>query len=180
MRIKTIGTCRLYQADYREVLPVLAEIAGVITDPLPGEEPFDLAPLLVYPRLVLWGAQHFADKLPAKGKWLTWDKLVSSVPGAGADLDLAWTNLPGAPRMHRQSWTGGRLHPDQRPVALMDWCLDEASAAPGEIWLDTHMGSASLGVACLRRGIHYVGIEINPGHYETAVDRLRHEAGLLR
>lgn len=214
MRSDTVGTCTLYLADYRDVLPMLQKVAGVITDPPYGNDyrqkrsrdkwvrpdglhapivgnaqPFDPTPLLHYHRVILWGGNWYADRLPASGKWLVWDKRENTTPDDGADLEMAWTNLKGPSRMHRQLWRGicrrgeenvshgaKKLHPNQKPVALMDWCLDQAGAAPGETWVDTHMGSASLGVACLRRGIGYVGIEIDPTHYETAVERLKTES----
>ena len=51
------------------------------------------------------------------------------------DGELAWTNVPGVLRIHRQVWRGmiregeenlvhGRkLHPAQKPVALLTWCV---------------------------------------------------------
>jgi site-specific DNA-methyltransferase (adenine-specific)/modification methylase len=208
-----IGLCRLYLADFRDVLPLLFGIAGVITDPPYGNdyrhkpsrskwvradtahkpiigngEPFDPSPLLGFSRIILWGANYYAHRLPPSGKWLIWDKREDTGPDNGADCELAWTNLQGPTRMHRQLWRGicrrgeenvsrggRRLHPNQKPVALMNWCLSQAGAKPGERWLDTHMGSASLGVACMRRGISYVGVEIDPVHFRTAVKRLQRE-----
>lgn len=213
MTITRIGTCTLYLADFRDVLPSLGGIAGVITDPPYGNdyrqkrsrdkwvhpdnehapivgnaEPFDPSSLLAFPRIILWGANWYADKLPPSGKWLVWDKREGTTPDDGADCEMAWTNLNGPSRMYRHLWRGicrkgeenvsrgaKKLHPNQKPVALMEWCLVQAKACRGETWLDTHMGSASLGVACLRRRIGYVGIEIDPAYYATSVERLRYE-----
>ncbi len=206
-----IGCCRLYNADFRDVLPHLARAHAVVADPPYGNEyqqkrsrdklvrptlqhapiignaiPFDPAPLLdAGENIILWGANYYADKLPANGKWLVWDKRENTTPDDGADVEIAWTNLKGVPRMHRQLWRGicrrgeenvsrgaRKLHPNQKPVALMDWCIDQIGARDV---LDTHMGSGSTGVACLRRGIPFVGIEIDPVHYRTAVERLQAE-----
>jgi len=43
------------------------------------------------------------------------------------------------------------------------------------------MGSGSLGVACHRAGLRYLGVEIDPKHYATARERLLRETaqGLL-
>lgn len=212
-RMVTVGCCTLYCADYRDVLPNLDGIAAVIADPPYGNdyrqkrsrdrlvrpdsvhapiignaEPFDPLPLLsAAPVVILWGANYYADKLPANGKWLVWDKREGTTPDDGADVEMAWTNLRGVPRMHRQLWRGicrrgeenvsrgqRKLHPNQKPVALMDWCIEQAAITAGVV-VDTHMGSGTTGLACLRRGVDFVGIEIDPAHFQTAVDRLRAE-----
>lgn len=37
------------------------------------------------------------------------------------------------------------------------------------------MGSGTTALACLRRGVRFVGMEIDPVHFETALQRLRNE-----
>jgi len=101
---------------------------------------------------------------------------------------MAWSNRPGVPRLYSYLWIGlcrrgeenlscgGRkLHPNQKPVALMDWLLDQCKIEPGMTVFDPYMGSASLGVACLRRGIRYIGVEIDPAYYAVACERLAAE-----
>lgn len=91
--------------------------------------------------------------------------------------------------MHRQLWRGicrrgeenvskgaKKLHPNQKPAALMDWCLDQAKVGAGDTVLDTHMGSGTTGLVCMRRGVRFFGCEIDPVHYETAVARLKAES----
>lgn len=212
MSIMQIGSCTLILADYRDALPSLGSFSAVIADPPYGNDyrqkrsrdklvrpdvehapivgngkPFDPAALLAAaPVTILWGANYYSDKLPPASKWLVWDKREQTTPDDGADVELAWTNLPGVPRMHRQLWRGicrrgeenisrgaRKLHPNQKPVALMDWCLTQAGLAPGARVLDTHAGSGTTGLACLRRGIEFVGIEIDPIHFRTACERLR-------
>jgi site-specific DNA-methyltransferase (adenine-specific) len=210
-----IGCCALYLADYKDVLPYLPRAHALISDPPYGNDyrqkrsrnklvqtdvqhapivgnavPFDPELLLsAGEHVILWGANYYADRLPANGKWLVWDKREQTTPDDGADLEMAWTNLPGVPRMHRQLWRGvcrrgeenisrgaRKLHPNQKPVALADWCIEQTKARDVT---DTHMGSGTMGVACLRRGIPFVGIEIDPVHYKTAVERLERELELL-
>ena len=66
------------------------------TDPIHGDDkPFDPAPWLDYPRILLWGADHFRARLPDGGKFLCWDKSVGQGPADSfADAEFAWTNLP--------------------------------------------------------------------------------------
>lgn len=160
--------------------------------PIVGDDTqFDPAPLLHAADsrpMILWGANYYSDHLPANGAWLIWDKREGNRPNHQADCEMVWINLPGVPRLFSHLWIGlcrrgeenlsrgGRkLHPNQKPVALMDWMLDQAGVQPGQNVLDPYMGSASLGVACVRRGIRYVGIEIDPTHFETALMRIEDE-----
>ena len=72
------------------------------------------------------------------------------------------------------SWaSAGRTHPTEKPVSLMVALL---SKCPPE-WtiLDPFAGSGTTGVACLRLGRRFVGIEKDPAYFRLACDRLRAE-----
>src|SRR5690606_7476737 len=64
-----------------------------------------------------------------------------------------------------------RLHDTQKPVAVMEWCLDFVPDA--RTILDPFMGSGTTGVACVKLGSKFIGIEIDEGYFEIAVDRIR-------
>jgi DNA modification methylase len=124
-------------------------------------------------RCVLWGGNYY--DLPAASKWLVWDKINS---GDFADCELAWTNLPGAVRMFRHMWNGmlrdsergQRVHPTQKPVALMRWCLQQAGKS--QTVVDPCMGSGPVGVACAEAGISYTGIEREKAYFDIACSRI--------
>lgn len=65
----------------------------------------------------------------------------------------------------------GCIHLTQKPVALYRWLL-ENYAKPGDLILDTHVGSASSLIACESMGFKYVGYEINPDYYAAAQRRM--------
>jgi DNA modification methylase len=49
--------------------------------------------------------------------------------------------------------------------------------------LDPFMGSGTTGVACARLGMPFVGIEVDPRHFETAcrrVERAQRQGDLIR
>lgn len=158
--------------------------------PIHGDDtPFDPVPLLTLaPKILLWGGNYFASRLPDSRCWLVWDKREGGKPRDQADCELAWTNVDAVARLYSHLWMGlcrrgeenlskgGRkLHPAQKPVALMDWTLTTLGIKPGEVVFDPYMGSGSLGVACIRRGIRYIGVEIVQGYYEVARARLDKE-----
>jgi DNA modification methylase len=149
-----------------------------------GDEDWDDAPLdadrmlaisACAVRHIIWGGNYYP--LPPASKWLVWDK--ENGASDFADCELAWTNLTGAVRIFRHMWNGmlraserdlPRVHPTQKPVALMLWCLQQAGDVASVI--DPCMGSAPVGIACVNRGIPYIGIENNERHFATACERI--------
>jgi hypothetical protein len=63
-----------------------------------------------------------------------------------------------------------RAHPTQKPVSLMEWCLEFLPTAT--TILDPFMGSGTTGVACARRGRRFIGIEIEPRYFSIACRRI--------
>lgn len=63
------------------------------------------------------------------------------------------------------------LHPTQKPVPILEWLIRHNSNEK-DIVLDPFMGSGSTGVACIKTGRNFVGIEIEEEHYLSAKKRL--------
>ncbi len=61
-------------------------------------------------------------------------------------------------------------HPTVKPDAVMDKIIANLS---GDIICDPFMGTGSTGVAAVKAGRTFIGIEHNPTHFATAVERLR-------
>ena len=150
--------------------------------PVAGDDvPFDPAPWLDYPVVVMFGANNFADKLPSSTCWLVWDKREGITPNDQADCELAWTNKRMPSRLYHHLWSGmikasentkRRLHPTQKPVSLMKWVLEHVGVKPGMTVLDPYMGSGSTGVACVELGIDFIGMELEPQYFEIANTRI--------
>ena len=64
-----------------------------------------------------------------------------------------------------------RLHPTQKPVALLEW-LVKTYTNSGDAVLDNTMGSGSTGVACVNTGRNFIGIELDKGYFEIAKQRI--------
>jgi DNA modification methylase len=144
-------------------------------------EPFDPTPWLEYPRVVLWGANHYAARLPV-GTTLVWIKKKDQhFQTFLSDAEIAWmkgghgvycfTKLFPPPSRMVENF-GKVAHPCQKPTGLGAWCLDMAKVEPGMTVLDPYMGSGSFGVACIEAGVNYIGIERSAAHIETAKRRL--------
>ncbi|WP_407059249.1 DNA methyltransferase (plasmid) [Ralstonia syzygii subsp. celebesensis] len=152
------------------------------------DQPFDPAPFLDFKRVVLFGANHFGSRLPDASCWLVWDKRDGSTSDHQADCELAWTNLRGPARLFSHKWRGMirageenlsrggvRVHPTQKPVALMLWALSLCKLDPGTVVFDPFMGSGTTGIAALRAGHPFIGIELDPEHFGRACERIEHE-----
>ena len=63
-----------------------------------------------------------------------------------------------------------RVHPTQKPVALLKWLI-QTFTNENDIVLDFTMGSGSTGVACLQTNRNFIGIELEPKYYEIAKQR---------
>ena len=169
-----------------------ADFPAVIGD----EAPFDVSCWLgAADAVVLWGANHFG-MMPGASRWLVWDKRCGGTPDDNADCELAWSNVGGPARIHRQVWrgffregeenaavSGAKEHPTQKPVALMRWCIEQAKVPPGGLILDPYMGSGSTGVAAVEMRHPFVGIEIEPRYFDIACRRIeaaQRQGDLLR
>lgn len=142
----------------------------------PAREVFDMM-LMQADMHIIWGGNYFTDFLPVSGKWLFWDK-VQTMPSY-SDGELAWTTLPGvAVKQFTYNGSGlhakekNRVHPTQKPVELMRWCLDFLPDDVGTV-LDPFVGSGSTLVACAKNGRRGIGIERDEAFFEIACKRVR-------
>lgn len=161
----------------RSVLALNQDFAPIIGD----DKPFDPAPLLRFKTVILWGANYYADKLKPGASWLIWDKRDGVSSNDNADCELAWTNLGGPARVFRHLWMGmirasekaeRRVHPTQKPVALMLWCIEQARLKPGTLIVDPYMGSGTTGIAASKLGFPFLGIERDEGYFKIAERRI--------
>lgn len=126
-------------------------------------------------RHIIWGGNYFTDLVPVSGKWLFWDKC-QTMPSF-SDGEMAWTTLPGD-SVKQFTYNGSglhakekqRVHPTQKPVALMEWCLGFLPDA--QTILDPFCGSGTTLVACERMGKQGTGIERDPDYFEVMCRRV--------
>ncbi len=67
-----------------------------------------------------------------------------------------------------------RQHPNEKPVSFMAK-LVKLCSADGETICDPYMGSGTTGVAAVRYGRRFVGVEKDPAHFATACERISRE-----
>lgn len=128
------------------------------------------------PHQIIWGGNYF--HLPPSKCWLVWDKINS---GDFADCELAWTNLDKAVRLYKHMWNGMlregndiRVHPTQKPLALMKWCLTHLPKDTHTV-LDPYAGSGTVAVACKALGLSCISVEREDKYCAEIVTRLRQQ-----
>lgn len=168
--------------------PVLRRSEGRAWDSIVGDDsPFDPLPWLAYPRVVLWGANHFCQRLPV-GTMLVWIKKHDYLFGTFlSDCEIAWMkgghgvyafkrSFPPPARISEGVDGKTAAHQTQKPLALMEWCIDKVGAPIGSMVFDPFMGSGTTLVAAKNGGRHAVGCDLLEINCEIAAKRLAQEA----
>ena len=144
--------------------------------PVHGDhQPFDPSPWLDFGQVVLWGANHYAARLPV-GATLVWIKRLDHAFGSFlSDAEIAWKKGGCGVYCFRDlsmnAITNQRAHPTQKPLRLMRWCLEKTEG----LALDPYMGSGTTLRAAKDLGRRAIGIEIEERYCEIAAKRLAQE-----
>ena len=147
-------------------------------------------------------AQHIPSGKLLDGKasgygWFTWNKNPAGRGPADnfTDGEFGWANFSIKRNVLEYLWkgvaceklleeNGERYHPTTKPQGVMLKCvqwiiaahcylrIDDPSDTQTLVVCDPYMGSGSTGVACATLGIPFIGIELDPDHFETACERL--------
>lgn len=128
---------------------------------------------------IIWGGNYF--ELPPTRCFVVWRKTSISENFTMAMAEYAWTSFNDNAKVFEyapQGRKGERIHPTQKPVALYEWLLNRY-AKPGDVILDTHVGSASSLIACYNTNHKYIGFEINEDYFKAAKKRLEQETAQL-
>ena len=159
-----------------------AEWYGLMNDVVPALR--RLAPFVVMPNCRMqamrwWFAHHAPDWL------IAWYK---GSPGHRAAIGFnAWEPhlVWGRPPVDMLDFFQTPLvldendHPCVKPVAYAQWLVIRGSL-PGQTVLDPFMGSGTTGVACLRSGRRFVGVEITERYCAIAAERVAVESAQAR
>lgn len=147
---------------------------------------------------IIWGCNYLQfDQKPQSSGRIFWDKVNGD--SDQSDGDIAWTSLFSSIRQVEYMWCGmlqgeslkkgrrsqgnkklqeERIHPNQKPALLMQWCLQLKQVQKGWRVLDTHGGSGPVAVACEVEGFPYVVIEIQPSFHRSGMKRLKKKTQL--
>ena len=199
--IVQIGDCTLYLGDCMDILPALCRVDAVVTDPpfgmsfksnhrdvsynaIAGDDNTDLLTWACniscnHSRYIFCRWDNIYD-IPKPKSLITWVKNNWSMGDlnheharqtevcafypqeshffpSGRPQDVIY-----APR------TGNEFHPTQKPVDLMGQIIKWTDG----VVLDPFMGSGTTGVACVKMGRKFIGIEREPAYFDIACKRI--------
>ena len=119
---------------------------------------------------IIWGFNHFLDKLPNTKAVIFWNKHQN---GYFAEGELAWCSVGTVKYYDRayQKDIGNKIHPTQKPLQLYEWLLMNY-AKEGDKILDTHLGSGSIALACHNLKYDLTACELDTEYYNAAMKRL--------
>lgn len=123
---------------------------------------------------IIWGWNNYPDRLP-RGACLIWLKRNDAAFGSFlSDAELAWMSKGHGVYCKRDlsnaAIANERVHPTQKPLSLMEWCLGFLPKA--HLILDPFMGSGTTGVAAVQMGRKFIGIEREPKYFDIACKRI--------
>jgi DNA modification methylase len=141
---------------------------------------FNICAAMNIPRQVWWGANYYAHHVPQTNNWFVWDKRVEDKQkDTQSDCELAWVKSKwSSVRIFRHLWKGlikdsergqRRVHPTQKPVALVEWVFDYYKDL--STVLDLFGGSGSTLIAAEKKNIKAFIMELEPTYTDVILKR---------
>lgn len=135
-----------------------------------------------------WKFMHALDRAGLLVRFGIWRKPDGAPQFTGDRPGTGWEAVAICHRKGRKRWNGGGKHafwdfskaenksghPTGKPLGLFANFVKDFTDI-GDIVLDPYMGSGTTGIACIRTGRKFIGIEIDESYCETAAKRIERE-----
>lgn len=120
---------------------------------------------------IIWGGNYF--NLPTSQGFLVWDK-IQPYDFSLAMCEQAWSSYQKPAKLFRYSVLKekGKEHPTQKPVKLIEWCIEYSKLAEGSLILDCFSGSGTTAIASFNKKMNFICIEKDYDYWKASVERL--------
>jgi DNA modification methylase len=130
-----------------------------------------------------WGANYFLTALENTKCFICWDKRGSLPHDDFCGTEIAWTNCDVHTKTIKVAWkgmikegeSGKRLHPNQKPLLLIEKCFEYLKAENSI--LDLFLGSGSTLIACEKTNRKCYGMELDEKYCDVIINRWQNFAG---
>jgi len=161
---------------------------SIVGDDIPFEPRYLLDKARI---IIMFGANHFANKLPNNSHWLVWDKKadVGHDDNTFSDVEILWTNVKKkSAKIYRHLWSGllragprneelkERVHPTQKPVGLLSHIVMDYSDE-NDIVLDPYAGSGSIIISCEITKRTCYAMELDSAYIDVIIQRWENFTG---
>ncbi len=119
---------------------------------------------------IIWGGNYFT--LPPSRGVLIWDK--QQHWSNFSAFEYAWTSFNSPAKIYKERFNKqlNKIHPTQKSVDLYKWLIT-TYAKSGQSILDTHLGSASIAIACYDLKFDLTACELNNNFFNAALERVK-------
>jgi site-specific DNA-methyltransferase (adenine-specific) len=122
---------------------------------------------------IIWGGNYFS--LPPTRCFLIWKKLTISENFSMAMAEYAWTSFNKNAKLFEYApQDSSRFHPTQKPVALMNWCLNNYSQE-NDLIFDGFLGSGTTAISCIKTKRRLIGCELDNEYFDKMCKRIEEE-----
>lgn len=183
-RIRTDGRDEIKTLDFAPIDAIRAEVTGLIAARCDGWALIFCAPEGVgrwadeinaskakYKRACVWIKPDSTPQLNGQGPAMGAENFVAAWCGSGyarwnsGGKRGVYTHLTNPPNRDGE-------HPTEKPIALMSELLLDFTTH-GQLVADPFMGSGTTGVAAVKLGRRFVGVELEPRYFDIACRRIQ-------
>ena len=120
---------------------------------------------------MIFGGNYFS--LPPSRKWIIWFKGATHFRRSFDGNIRLFEWIPETNRgFHSNGSRTEKVHPTQKPVKVMEFCISELPKNTGNVICDPYMGSGTTGVAAINLGRAFIGIEQKRKYFDIACQRI--------
>ena len=121
----------------------------------------------------IYTGNNKCNQVPTKHQWLNFKSIFASLPEYSTFEEVFNNSLSKGSVLKGFDFTSKpRLHPTQKPVALIEYLI-KTYTNEWETVLDFTIGSGTTAIACINTNRNYIGFELDKWYFDIANERIK-------